>query len=129
MHQLPEVTGQFRDGDVRATFCDISRTATEFGYAPQMDVEAGSHGANDVGREPTIALRMYVARQAGPQPAKWLSGVQVVRQQPSTSSTAKNPASAEQTVNLISPTAIDDLVNQHQAEEAVGSVAAPRASS
>ncbi len=37
----PEVNGAFRNGDVRAASCDISRARDELGWAPEWNVEHG----------------------------------------------------------------------------------------
>jgi dTDP-L-rhamnose 4-epimerase len=37
----PEVSGRFRDGDVRAAFCDISQTSAELGYVPEWTLKQG----------------------------------------------------------------------------------------
>jgi dTDP-L-rhamnose 4-epimerase len=37
----PAVSGRFRDGDVRAASCDISRTTQELGYQPAWSLDAG----------------------------------------------------------------------------------------
>lgn len=37
----PEVTGQFRNGDVRAASCDISRSTTDLDWRPQVMVDEG----------------------------------------------------------------------------------------
>lgn len=37
----PVITGQYRDGDVRAASCDISRTKEEIGYEPEWPLKRG----------------------------------------------------------------------------------------
>ncbi len=37
----PKVSGRFRHGDVRAAWCDISRTQSELGYSPRWNLESG----------------------------------------------------------------------------------------
>ena len=37
----PQVTGQFREGDVRAAWADISTTRQALGWEPHIDVETG----------------------------------------------------------------------------------------
>ena len=37
----PKITGQFRDGDVRAASCDISPAREELGYEPRWDLALG----------------------------------------------------------------------------------------
>ncbi|MCO5171373.1 MAG: NAD-dependent epimerase/dehydratase family protein [Planctomycetes bacterium] len=37
----PEVTGEYRFGDIRHCFADISRARQRLGYAPEVDFEAG----------------------------------------------------------------------------------------
>jgi dTDP-L-rhamnose 4-epimerase len=37
----PKVTGEFRDGDVRAASCDIAAAARELGYTPQWSLSDG----------------------------------------------------------------------------------------
>lgn len=37
----PVITGQYRDGDVRAASCDISRTKAVINYEPEWDVDRG----------------------------------------------------------------------------------------
>jgi dTDP-L-rhamnose 4-epimerase len=38
---VPEVTGEYRVGDIRHCFADISRARTVLGYEPQVDFDAG----------------------------------------------------------------------------------------
>jgi dTDP-L-rhamnose 4-epimerase len=40
-HVRPEITGQYRVGDIRHCFADISKARTILGYEPRIDLEAG----------------------------------------------------------------------------------------
>lgn len=43
----PEVTGAFRDGDVRFATCDIGPTTTDLGWSPQWDLHRGLAALRD----------------------------------------------------------------------------------
>ena len=43
----PQVSGKFRDGDVRSAWADITTTSEELGWAPEWTFEAGSAAVSD----------------------------------------------------------------------------------
>jgi dTDP-L-rhamnose 4-epimerase len=43
----PEVTGAFRDGDVRFATCDIGPTSADLGWSPRWDLDRGLAALRD----------------------------------------------------------------------------------
>lgn len=60
---VPEVTGEYRFGDIRHCFADVTRARQRLGYAPEVDFEAGLEELAEWLRGQRAADHVALARQ------------------------------------------------------------------